>query len=129
MRVRRRVRTLIARCCTGRKIGPVVVVDEVGRHALEAADKRKIEGIEGVPTTVPEPSEARGVKVASETGKESPRRNADIVARNSMEKVSAGRSAPSWKNPNPAEPNKEIGSARTTSRAQKEPEMDRAQPS
>ena len=91
MRVRRRVRMLIARCCTGRKIGPVVVVDEVGRHALEAADKRKIEGIEGVPTTVPEPSEARGVKVASETGKESPRRNDGIVVRKATGRASVGR--------------------------------------
>ena len=81
----------IATWCTRRKIGPVVVVDEVGRHALEATDKNKIEGMKVVSTTVPDPPEARGVKGAPETSKESPRRNAGIVARKTTGRASAGR--------------------------------------
>ena len=47
---------------TIRKIGPIVVVDEVTRHAMEVADKRKTEGTGAVPTTTPDPPEAGGVK-------------------------------------------------------------------
>ena len=119
---------MIARCCTQRKIGPVLVVDEAGQHTMEATDRTKTKGIIIMPTTILDPPEVGGFMLAPETGKESPRRNADIVARNSMEKVSAGRSAPSWKNPNPTEPNKEIGSGRTSPRSSKEPKMDRARP-
>ena len=47
---------------TIRKIGPIVVVDEVTRHAMEVADKRKTEGTGAVPTTTPNPPKAGGVK-------------------------------------------------------------------
>ena len=42
--------------------------DEVDRHAMVAADKSRKEGIEEVPTTILDPSEAGGVKAAPETG-------------------------------------------------------------
>ena len=48
-----RVCTLIARCFTLGRIGPVVVVDE-------AADKSKIEGIIVMQTVVPHPPEVDG---------------------------------------------------------------------
>ena len=50
----------------------MVVVDEAGRHAMEASDKSKTEGIIIMPTTVPDRPEARGVKPALETSKRSP---------------------------------------------------------
>ena len=126
------VSTLTARCCTQMKIGPMVVVDESSRHATGANDNIKTESTEAVSTTVLEPSEARGVKVVSETGKESlPQQNAGIVARKDTKKASVGRSAPIQTNPDLdlVEPNKEIDNGRTTSRALKEAEMDRTRSS
>ena len=52
-----RVCTLIARCFTLGRIGPVVVVDE-------AADKSKIEGIIVMSIVVPNPPEVGGIKAA-----------------------------------------------------------------
>ena len=57
---------------TRRRIGPVVMVDEAGQHAMEAAAPSKTEGIIIMPTTVPDRPEARGVKPALETSKRSP---------------------------------------------------------
>ena len=57
-----------------------LMMNEAGRHAMEAADKSKIEGIVVMPTVVPDPPEAGGVEAASKIGKESPPRNAGTVA-------------------------------------------------
>ena len=43
------------RCCTQRKIGPVVVEDEVVRHTMKAVDKSRIRGIIEMPTVVDPP--------------------------------------------------------------------------
>ena len=49
----------------------MVVVDEAGRHAMEATNMNKTKGTKAVLTVVPDPPKARGVKAALETGKES----------------------------------------------------------
>ena len=67
----------------------MVVVDEEGRHAMEASDKSKTEGIIIMLTAVPEPPEVEGVKLAPETGKESLRRTASTVAGRVIERASA----------------------------------------
>ena len=66
-----RVYTQTIRCYTWRKIGPVVVVDEAGRHAMEVTDMSKTKGTEAMPIVVPDPSEVGGVKAGPETDKES----------------------------------------------------------
>ena len=43
------------------RIDPVVVVDEAGRHAMEATNRSKTKGIIVMPTVVLDPLEARGV--------------------------------------------------------------------
>ena len=126
MRLRARMPT--TRCCTRRKIGPVVVVDEAGRHAMEAADKSKTEGTIIMPTTIPDPPEVGGVKPAAKTDTGSSRQTSGTVAEKAIEIVSARRSAPIRTNLHPVEPNKEIGTGGTISTALKEPKMDRAQP-
>ena len=49
----------------------MVMVDEAGRHAMEVANKMK-EGIIDMPTTVPDPPRAGGVKAVPKTGKGRP---------------------------------------------------------
>ena len=102
-------------------IGPVRVEDEANRFAMEATDK---EGTNEMPTAIPDPPEAGGVKASQP-------RIAGIVARKATEKASAGRSTPSQgkprPDPEPDEPTEEIGNARTT---QKDPEKpEKSQPS
>ena len=55
------VRTPTTRCCTRRKICPVVVADEVSRCAMEAADGSKEEGIMVMPTAIADPPKIGGV--------------------------------------------------------------------
>ena len=128
--MRRRVRTPTTRCCTRRKIGPVVVADEASRCAMEAANGIKEEGTEVMPTTIPDPSEIGGVEV-TRTGKGNPPRNVGIVARKATGRASAGRSAPIRRKPGPdpvpEKPIKEIGSDRTTPKDPEKPE--KGQPS
>ena len=69
----------------------MVVVEEAGRLPMEVADKSNTEGIIIMPTTVPDPLEARGVKPALETEKEIPRRTVGIVVRRATERASVGR--------------------------------------
>ena len=57
----------------------MVLVDNVGRHAMEAADKSKTEGIIEILTANPNPPEAGKVKVAPETNKQRTKRNVGIV--------------------------------------------------
>ena len=80
------------------------VEEEVDRHAMVVAHKRKKECIEEVLTVVPavpDPPQARGVKAAPETGKQRLTWNASIVARRATRRVSAGKSTLIWKNPDP----------------------------
>ena len=72
----------------------MVMVDKVGRHPMEAANKSKTEGIIEMPTTIPDPPETRGVKAAPDTGKERLTQNAGTVARRTTGRVSVGRSSP-----------------------------------
>ena len=126
--MRRRVGMPRTRCYTRKKIGPVVMVDEVSRCGIEIVDKRKTEGMGVVPTLVPNPSEVGGLKVAPETGKGSPRRNVGIVAKRATRRVSARKNTPIRTNSDPVEPNKEINIDHTKLRAPKEPEMGQARP-
>ena len=84
------------------------MVDEGGRHAMEAADMGK---------------------AAPESGKENPRWNVGIVAKKATGRASARRSAPIRINPDRAKPKMGIGSDCTMPSALKEPRMDRALPS
>ena len=77
----------------------MIVMDEAGRHAMEANNKCKTEGIIVMPATVLDPPKAGGVKAVSETGKESPQRNVGIVARKATGRPRARRSAPVRINP------------------------------
>ena len=103
-------------CFTRRRNGLVGVEDEVGRLATVEADKSRKEGIEEVPTIVLNPPQAGGVMAAPEIGKQRLMRNAGIVERGPTRRASAGRSAPIQRkpDPDPGEPNKEIGNGRTT---------------
>ena len=74
------------------------------------------------------PSTSRGGQRGARTGKQRPKRNASIVAGRAIERVSAGRSAPIWTNPDPAEPNMEIDSVHNMPKGRKEPKLKRAQP-
>ena len=71
----------------------MVTVDEAGRHAMEATDRSKTEGIVEMPTTIRDPLETGGVK-AVPGSKQRPKHNVAIVARKTTERASAGRSAP-----------------------------------
>ena len=93
---------------------------------MEEDNKSKIEGILVMSTVVLNPPKARRVEAAPETGKESPPRNAGTVARKATRKASAGKSVPIRIYPDRAKPNTGIDSGRTTPKALKEPEMDRA---
>mgnify|MGYP000479903203 CR=1 FL=1 len=61
--MRLQARTPTAECCTRREIGPVDVGDEASRCAMEAADETKEEGIEVMPTAIPDPPEIRESKI------------------------------------------------------------------
>ena len=95
----------------------MVMVEEVGRHAMKVADMSKTKGTEMVPTVALDRPEARGFKVAPETDKESPQRYVGIVARKATKKSNAR-----------AKPNTGIGKSHTTTGTPKELEMDRAHP-
>mgnify|MGYP006982079643 CR=1 FL=1 len=84
----------------GRRNGPVGVEDVVGRLATMATYKSRKEGIEEVPTTVPDPPQAGGVTTEPEIGKQRPKRNAGIVARRATRRASVGRSVPTWRKGN-----------------------------
>ena len=114
MQVHRQVRTLTTRSYTWRKIGPVVVLDEAGQHAMEAADMSKTKGTEMVPTVALDRPEARGFKVAPETDKESPQRYVGIVARKATGRTSAGKKGPIRINPDRAKLNIGINNGCTT---------------
>ena len=114
MSVRQPVHTLRTRCCTWRKIGPLVIVDEGGRHTMEASDKSSIEGIIVMQTTVPDPPKVGGVKAVPETGKESPQWNVGIVARKATGRTSAGKKGPIRINPDRAKLNIGINNGCTT---------------
>ena len=123
MRLQARIPT--TGCCTRKEIGPVGVEDEARRHAMEEADGIKEEGTEVMPTTTPDPPETGGVE-AMRTGKVKPSRSAGTVARKAAGKVSAGRSAPIRREPDPETvpdiPTREIGSGRTTPKDLGKPE-------
>ena len=95
----------------------MVMVEEVGRHAMKVADMSKTKGTEMVPTVALDRPEARGFKVAPETDKESPQRNVGIVARKATGKVSAGRRRTIRINLDQAKPNTRIDNGRTMPRA------------
>ena len=72
---------------------------------------------EVVPTVVLDPAQARGVKVAPETGKQRPKWNVGTVAKRATRRASVGRSTPN----RTAEPNREIDNAHTTLKGRKAP--------
>ena len=98
------------------------MVDEASQLAMVAADNSRTEGTENVPTAVPEPQQAGGVKAAPKAGKQRPTRNVGTVAKMATEKVSAGRSGLIWTNPDPARQVGRTGNARTTAKDRKDPE-------
>ena len=105
------------------------VVDEVGRHAMEAVDKSRNDDTENMPTAVPDPPQEGGVKAAPEVGKQKPTQNAGIVAERVTEKATAGRSAPIRTNPDPARPGRIIDKVRTTRKDRRDPKTVRDQSS
>ena len=107
------------------------VDDEVGRLATVAADKSRKEGIEELPTTVPDPPQVGGITTEPEIGKQWPKRNGGIVARRATRRASSRRSAPNRRkpDPDPSGPNKEIDSGRTMPKDRKDSKKsERGQP-
>ena len=104
------------------------VVEEVGRHAMEAAGKSRNGGTMSVPTAVPGLPQAGGVKAVPEAGKTNPLRNAGTVAKKATGKASAGESVPIRTNPDPARPVRKAGKARTTQTDREDPRTVRGQP-
>ena len=104
------------------------VVDEAGRHAMEAAGKSKNDDTEIVPTAVPGIPQAGGVKAVPEAGKTNPHRNTGTVAKRATKKASAGESAPIRTNPDPARPVRMAGKACTTQTDREDPRTVRGQP-
>ena len=100
--------------------------DEVVRNAMVASDKSRKEGTKEVPISIPDPPHGGEVKAAPEIGKQRLTWNACIVVRRATRRVSAGRSAPIRKEPDPEmvpdAPTREIGSGRTTPKTPGEPE-------
>ena len=123
--MRPQARTPTTGCCTRREIGPVGVEDEASQCAMEAADGIKEEGTEVMPAAILDPPEIEGIEVTRTNTGNLPQ-NAGTVAREATRKVSAGKNAPIRINPDRAKPNTGIDSGRTTPKALKEPEMDRA---
>ena len=70
------------------------------RYAMEAADEIKEGGTEMMPTAILDPPETGGVE-AMRTGKGNPPRNAGTVARKATGRVSARRSVPIRREPDP----------------------------
>ena len=99
------------------------VEDEVGRLATVAADKSRKEGIQEMPTTVPNPPQAGGVTTEPEIGKQRPKRNAGTVVRRATRRASVRRSAPTQRKPDPdlGGLNKEISNDRTRPKDRKDP--------
>ena len=58
-------------CYTKRRIGTVVMEDEVDQHAMVVADESRTRGTEVVSTVV-DPPQTRGFRVESETGQKIP---------------------------------------------------------
>ena len=107
--------TSIARCCTRREIGPVVVADKTSRFAMEAADGINEEGIEVMQIAIPDPPETGGVE-ARRTGKGNPPWNVGTVARKATRRASVEGSTPIQRKPDPDSVKliREISSDRTT---------------
>ena len=57
----------------------MVMVDDMGQHSMEPADRSKTESIIIMSIVVSDPPEAGGVKPAPKTGKETPRRTSGTV--------------------------------------------------
>ena len=96
------------------------VENEASRCAM-AADQIKEEGIEVMPTTIPDPPEIGGVE-AMRTGKGNLLRNAGTVARKATGRASAGRSAPIQREPFPDKSTREIGTDCTMPKDPEKPE-------
>ena len=105
----------------------MIMVDEEGQHAMEAADKSKNEGIIIMPTTVSDPPEAGGVKAAPGTNKQRLRQIANTVAGRVIERTSVGRSTPIQTNPDLdlVKQNMKIGNAHTTPKGRKDPKSEK----
>ena len=92
---------------------------------MEAADVIREEGTEVMPIATPDFPETRGVE-AMRTDRGRPSRSAGSVARKATGKVSAGKSGPIRREPEPEMvpdmPTRETGSARTTPKTPEEPE-------
>ena len=71
----------------------MVVVDEVSRRVMEAADKSKKKGIVAMSTVVPDPPEEGEVEAAPKTSKESALRNAGTMVKKATWSASARRNA------------------------------------
>ena len=110
-------------------IGPVVVVDEAVRRAMEAVEKSKTYCMIVMPMAIPDPPEAGGVMAAPEDGKRKPHRNAGIVARKATRRASVGRRTLIRTRPDQAEETQEGVKSRTTRMALNEPKMERTLPS
>ena len=108
---------------------PVGVLDEVDWYATVAVEKSRKEGTKVVPTTLPDPPQARGFKAALETGKQRPKQNAGNVAGRATERASAGRSAPIRTIRIRIRLNQTTGSARTMPKGRKNPKPEKGQPS
>ena len=103
----------------------------MGRLATVATGKSRKEGIEELPTAVPDPPQVGGVTAEPDTGKQSLKRNTGIVVRSATRRASAGKSAQIWRKPDPdlGGPNKEICSGRTTPKDREDPKKSgRGQP-
>ena len=61
---------------------------------MEAVDKSRTKGIIEMPTIVPDPPRAWGVKAALKAGKERLRQTVGSVTGRTIERMSVGRSAP-----------------------------------
>ena len=70
------------------------VEDEVDRHAMATIDKSRVRGIIDMPTTIPDPPQVGGVKVAPETGKGRLKRNVGIMVGRATGKASVVRRKP-----------------------------------
>ena len=110
--MRLQVRTPTTGCCKRREIGPVGVVDDASRCAMEAADEIKVEDTKTMPTAILDPPETGGVE-AMRTGKVNPLQNVGTMERKATVRVSARKSAPIRREPVPEMPTKEIGSDQT----------------
>ena len=119
----------MARCSTRRMIGPVIVVDNADRRAMEVAEKSRTHGIIEMSEAILNPPETGGIMAAPKAGMRKPRRNVGTVARKATTRTSAGRNKLTQTKVDRAEETQEGVKQHNTLRAPNEPELDGALPS